>query len=1023
MPRRDESIQIGHDVPPEVIASIEASSKMTIDDLKANPELVQFAVDRAKKSGNDAFKAGRMRDAVRMYTQAIAGAPGDAALHGNRSAAKLALGEHDGALLDATRCVELDPEWAKGHYRLGCALACFGEWIAAARSFQRADALAPGSKDIAERLAAATELAAEETGRVVAQVESQRRDLAQRLRVARRADARENILSAWRQQNSGYEWDVEDYEWRPTYLPLMRARVADKRRFMRDERRAMALNFAAAAAELDAPKKTLPALRDQPRLDAYAAAAVRVFETVGDEPALAVANGAGGVLAMTTAAVGFGRVFAIDRSRFHYRMAKQCIKENPGVQRSITLIDQKLEMCKVVPAAEGEADGEADDEAASVAKKKAKEANVTERVKVVITDLMDHSCLGFGVLSSIDHVGAHLAAPDAVCVPGRVVIRAALVSLRTETVSSFDLRSLNQYRWHPQAAKFLNLADEPHDVLSDHFEVADIDLTARLRAAARRGDAKEGKDAKATNGDGDDAGREKFGGAVAFESDARIEVKPVADGVWNAVAFWFELDMGGGRWLRSATPPVGGDGSGDESGDRFVSDAQSWGVAVQYLDELPVGKNGPSVTVRVRRDAGQILFTSDPPPTRPRHSNIPQWHYDMLNDVGRNDAYEAAVVAAVQRRKKGGAKVDVLDAGSGSGLLAMMAARAGADFVAAVEKTPSMVDAGEENVCMNGLAHKVLCLNRDVRRVFTKESQGLQPVPGEVAEGGGGLIKTDGSVPELDRKVDLMVYEVFDSGLIGEGALHILANARYRLLRPDTTLVPASATVFAQPIEYRISTVTCGDLGAFEMKQSNRWRWRDTYEGHNLERCKGDWRPLGEPFRVFDFDFAQIGPETLTPGHVAKDVAVTAPGVFNAIAFWFELRLDENNVLSTSPHDGTKGQTWQQAVQWVEEMSVQVGDVLPLVASHDTYAITFAVDDARFPQRGMRRTGVPLYDPSWGVQHERVKAVNHRMAPTLVQNPVEFRTIAETAVAAGARPHDLGLDAESGADFCLRMMG
>ena len=91
MPRRDESIQIGHDVPPEVIASIEASSKMTIDDLKANPELVQFAVDRAKKSGNDAFKAGRMRDAVRMYTQAIAGAPGDAALHDNRDDGQIEL--------------------------------------------------------------------------------------------------------------------------------------------------------------------------------------------------------------------------------------------------------------------------------------------------------------------------------------------------------------------------------------------------------------------------------------------------------------------------------------------------------------------------------------------------------------------------------------------------------------------------------------------------------------------------------------------------------------------------------------------------------------------------------------------------------------------------------------------------------------------------------------------------------------------------------------------------------------------
>ena len=37
-------------------------------------------------------------------------------------------------------------------------------------------------------------------------------------------------------------------------------------------------------------------------------------------------------------------MFAVDRSRFHYRMAKQCIRENPRVQPSIVLIDQKLEM-------------------------------------------------------------------------------------------------------------------------------------------------------------------------------------------------------------------------------------------------------------------------------------------------------------------------------------------------------------------------------------------------------------------------------------------------------------------------------------------------------------------------------------------------------------------------------------------------------------------------------------------------------------------------------------------------------
>ena len=36
----------------------------------------------------------------------------------------------------------------------------------------------------------------------------------------------------------------------------------------------------------------------------------------------------------------------------------------------------------------------------------------------------------------------------------------------------------------------------------------------------------------------------------------------------------------------------------------------------------------------------------------------------------------------------------------------------------------------------------------------------------------------------------------------------------------------------------------------------------------------------------------------------------------------------------------------------------------------------------------------------------------------LTQNPLEYR-----AVAVGARPQDLGFEAEQGGDFCLRLMG
>lgn len=52
-----------------------------------------------------------------MYDQAVAGAPNDATLRGNRAAAYLALGLYLEAACDARAAVELDPAYTKGHYR------------------------------------------------------------------------------------------------------------------------------------------------------------------------------------------------------------------------------------------------------------------------------------------------------------------------------------------------------------------------------------------------------------------------------------------------------------------------------------------------------------------------------------------------------------------------------------------------------------------------------------------------------------------------------------------------------------------------------------------------------------------------------------------------------------------------------------------------------------------------------------------------------------------------------------------
>jgi hypothetical protein len=93
-------------------------------------------------------------------------------------------------------------------------------------------------------------------------------------------------------------------------------------------------------------------------------------------------------------------------------------------------------------------------------------------------------------------------------------------------------------------------------VVSSRFEVFDLDLQARARGKvveAREREAKGDFQKKETEEGTENSGSKNS--ASPWDSDATLKIPITADGVWNAVVFWFECDMGGGDVLRSAPPP------------------------------------------------------------------------------------------------------------------------------------------------------------------------------------------------------------------------------------------------------------------------------------------------------------------------------------------------------------------------------------------------------------------------------------------------------------------------------------
>ena len=84
---------------------------------------------------------------------------------------------------------------------------------------------------------------------------------------------------------------------------------------------------------------------------------------------------------------------------------------------------------------------------------------------------------------------------------------------------------------------------------------------------------------------------------------------------------------------------------------------------------------------------------------------------DMLLDDDRNSKYRRAIKSAVQKKLENNEEAHVLDIGSGTGLLSLYAASAGATSVTSIELDPVIFDVSLKIAKRSGLADRIKFIN------------------------------------------------------------------------------------------------------------------------------------------------------------------------------------------------------------------------------------------------------------------------------------------------------------------------
>ncbi|CAG9802184.1 unnamed protein product [Chironomus riparius] len=305
-------------------------------------------------------------------------------------------------------------------------------------------------------------------------------------------------------------------------------------------------------------------------------------------------------------------------------------------------------------------------------------------------------------------------------------------------------------------------------------------------------------------------------------------------------------------------------------------------------------------------------------------------HELMLKDKPRNEAYRNAIMS----NKKVFENSYVLDVGSGTGILSIFAAQAGAKKVFAVEAS-KLADLSREIVKENNFEDVIEVVNCKIE---------------------------DFKLPETIDKVDIIISEWMGFYLLHESMLDSVLLARERFLRPGGLMFPDKAIIYISPCKLPSLFDDWENVSGIKMTKFAKQLRAQKSSKPEIQTIKND-DLLSEDTVMAFLDLNDVSSSELDLFEFNEVLVAKNSGNFQGMCIWFDVLFPSNDhevILSTHPKD--EPTHWKQTI-------------IPLPSNieflEESYPIAFKLIIQRNPEH-FRRYNILLeiLDPeSEDVQH------------------------------------------------------